>query len=272
MLISIVIVSQINDTILKAPYVDIEVQSFDARGVGALEDDCVQQVVAESRGDGFVYLVAYDNEGNSGDIVRFPYKGIMVQGFANPENTDQDLDCIYSFDISSSGDTVILEAIYDGTSRNTPDTAEIMRVIYRDIWMNGAGFPSPTGGYYAIRAFVAGINPGGYAFLRIDTTFNITPVDNPEVPGSGKDLLKETHFFLRVHVGMGGIVRFTMGVPSEGDVSLSVFDVAGRNIFSYRGRSDGPALLSLSRKLPSGIYVATFIWNGRKRSIRFVSF
>ncbi len=36
-----VIISQINDTILKVPYVDVEVQSFDARGVGSLADDCV---------------------------------------------------------------------------------------------------------------------------------------------------------------------------------------------------------------------------------------
>jgi len=267
-----VLISQINDTILKAPYIDIEVQSFDARGVGTLSDDCVRELVAESRTDGFVYLVAYDNEGNSGDILRFPYKGILVQGFANPENTDQDLDCIYSFDIATSGDTVILKAIYDGTSRNDPDTMEVFRAIYKDVWVNNAGFPSPTGGYYAIRSFVAGVNPDGYAFLRIDTTFNITPVDNPEIPGSGGQVSKEVEFFLRIHLGMGGVVKFFLGVPSEGAVSLSVFDVAGRKVFFYQDRASRPGVLSLSRKLPSGVYVAKFNWNGMEKIIRFVSF
>lgn len=264
-----VIISQINDTILKVPYVDVEVQSFDARGVGSLADDCVREVVAESRTDGFVYLVAYDNEGNSGDILRFPYRGMLVQGFSNPENTDQDLDCIYSFDISTSGDTVILKAIYDGTSRNEPDTAEVFRAIYKDIWVNSAGFPSPTGGYYAIRAFVAGINPDGYAFLRIDTTFNVTPVDDPE---SGRDVAEAVDFFLRVHLGMDGWVRFSIGVPSRGNVFLAVFDVAGRKVFSYREELDGPGVLSFTRRLPSGIYVARLYWNGKQKSIRFVSF
>ncbi len=267
-----VLISQINDTILKAPYVDIEVQSFDARGVGSLTDDCVKELTAESRTDGFVYLVAYDNEGNSGDILRFPYRGLTVQGFTNPNNTDQKLDCIYTFDIATSGDTVILKAIYDGASKNDPDTVEVFRAIYKDIWVNNAGFPSPTGGYYAIRAFVAGVNPAGYAFLRIDTTFNITPVDDPEIPGTGDDVVKGVDFFIRVHLGMGGMVRFSLGVPSEGSVSLSVFDVAGRRVFFHQDRATEPGILSISKRLPSGIYVAKFRWNGQEKVIRFVSF
>ncbi len=267
-----VIISQINDTILKAPYIDVEVQSFDARAVGSLSDDCVREVVAESRTDGFVYLVAYDNEGNSGDIMRFPYRGMLLQGFTNPENTDQDLDCIYSFDVSTSGDTVILKAIYDGTSRNDPDTSEVFRAIYKGVWANSAGFPSPTGGYYAIRAFVAGVNPDGYAFLRIDTTFNVTPVEDPESPGGDDGVAKGVDFFLRVHLSMDGGVRFSLGVPSSGDVYLSVFDVAGRRVFFHRERVNAPGILTVSRKFPPGIYVARLIWNGKEKAIRFVSF
>ncbi len=264
----ILMITQINDTILKSPYRGIEVQSFDARGVGALSDDCIKELAVDnSRPDGYVYLVAYDNEGNSGDILRFPYRGISVQGFTNPENSDQPLDCIYAFNTKQRGDTAILEVIYDGDSRNTPDTAEIFRVIYRGVLLNSAGFPSSTGGYYAIRAFVAGVN-SGLAFLRVDTTYNVTPVDNEESPPSGADVGRD--FSVKVHLGWGGTVRFMVYVPSSGALDLSVYDVRGRLVFSRKEEVGRSGAVSFSTHLPSGLYILRTGWRNEERRARFI--
>ena len=265
--------AQVNDTILKTAYRDIEVQSFDAVVVGSLPNDCIRELATESRSDGYTYVVAYDNEGNSGDIIRFPYRGIQVQGFTNPENVDQDLDCIYSFNVISQKGEVILQTIFDGTSRNDPDTAEVLKSIYKGIFLNSSGFPSPTGGYYAIKAFIAGIDANGSAFLRIDTTFNITPIDNPEDPAlPPQDSVKQRDLSFKIHLGMKGLVNFVFQVPQAGRVHLQIFDMSGRRIFDFSDTAAKNRTYTISRHLRPGIYIAKFIWNEKKLVSKFISF
>ena len=260
---------QTNDTIFKTPYKDIWVQSFDARGIGSLTDDCIKEFGVQVSG-GYVYLIAYDNEGNSGEVLKFPYKGILAQGFSNPANTDGSPDCVYKFISSKKGDTTILSVIYDGTNRNDPDTADIFKGIYRGILTNEAGFPTPTGGYYAIRSLIGGTTSDGFVYLRADTTFNLTPIEQDEKPieSSSDTPLK---FQLNIHLMMRGVVELVYTIPKEGDVELSIYDIAGRRIFHLKERSP-KGIFTLRRRLPSGVYIASLKWNGREVLKKFISF
>ena len=253
----------INDTIIKTPYRDVEFASFTA-------NDCVKEIrVDASRGDGYIYLVAYDNSGNSADIMRFPYRDIFAQGFTNPDNSDRPEDCIYSFFTEVSGGYAYLNVVYDGASRNDPDTVGILKVAYKGIYLNGFGIPSPTGGYYAIKRFIAGTN-AGYAFLRVDTSASLTPVSDMETPGSDADT-KGIEFSLNVKRISPHVVQIVYAIPSRGNVKLEVYSVAGKRVLLFEGERDR-GVYTVNRFLPSGVYVIRLSWNGRVRVERFVNF
>ncbi len=264
-----VILSQVNDTILKAPYKDIWVQSFDAEGVGSLTPDCIKELGVQVSG-GYLYLIAYDNEGNSGQVLKFPYKGILIQGFSNPANTDGSPDCIYKFLNRKKGDTTIVSVIYDGVNRNDPDTIDIFKGIYRGILTNEAGFPTTTGGYYAIKSLIGGTTSDGFAYLRVDTTFDLTPVEQEEKPIESSSA-PELKFQLQINLLMRNTVELVYTIPAEGDVELSIYDIAGRQLFGLHERSPA-GTFTLRRRLPSGIYVVNLKWNGKEVIRKFISF
>ena len=250
----------VNDTIIKTSYKDIEFASFAA-------NDCVKELQVRTPGDGFVYLTAYDNSDNSGDIMRFPYRGIAVQGFSNPDNSDRAEDCIYSFFTEVSGGYAYLNVVYDGTSRNDPDTVQVLKVAYKGIYLNDYGIPSSTGGYHAIKEFIAGTNEGN-AFLRADTSATLTPVGDIEIPGSD---VGKIEFALRVGRIAPNVVQVVYAIPSKGHVKLEVYSVSGRRVLFVSGERER-GIYRVSRFLPKGSYVVRLSWNDRVVVQKFVNF
>ncbi len=253
----VLVLGQVAD-IFQSRWIGVEVQSFTPAG----NPVCIYKFTTSGPdAQGYVSLIAHATDGTFGEIVRFKNIGMEVQGF-DPDPLGTFYYCIQNFTTSGPDAQGYVSLIAHASNATSGAIIRGRWIDFKVQDFNALGC--------SIKGFIAsGPDINGFVTLSVDTTCTITPVGTNEehvitIPVDRKNF----EVFVR---NMKGKVMIELSIPYEGNVSLSIYNIAGRKIFQFSDKAE-EGILRIVRNLPKGAYVLRAEFEGIRITRSFVSF